>query len=78
MDAKIKVRQPLARVEVVLADRAEQPWLEEHAALVAGELNVKEVDYIQEADHYISYAVLPDLKRLGPRLGRRLPALRKP
>ena len=29
----------------------------------------------QQADQYISYTVLPDLKRLGPRLGKRLPAL---
>ena len=29
------------------------------------------------ADQYITYTVLPDLKRLGPRLGKRLPELRK-
>jgi isoleucyl-tRNA synthetase len=64
-------------VEVVLADRSQQPWLESHAALIAEELNVKQVDFIQEADQYITYNVLPDLKRLGPRLGKRLPSLRK-
>jgi isoleucyl-tRNA synthetase len=77
MEAKLKVRQPLARIEVVLADRSHQSWLEDHAALVREELNVKQVDYIQQADQYISYSVLPDLKRLGPRLGKRLPGLRK-
>jgi len=77
MDAKLKVRQPLARVEVVLADATEKPWLEDHAALIAEELNVKSVDIIQQADQYITYTVLPDLKRLGPRLGKRLPALKK-
>ncbi|MHB1037247.1 MAG: isoleucine--tRNA ligase [Pirellulales bacterium] len=77
MGAKLKVRQPLARVEVVLADKSHQPWLEEHAALIAEELNVKEVDFAPRADQYITYTVLPDLKRLGPRLGKRLPALRK-
>ena len=30
MDAKLKVRQPLAKVEVVLADRQHQAWLKEH------------------------------------------------
>jgi isoleucyl-tRNA synthetase len=77
MEAKLKVRQPLARVEVVLADRTHQHWLEDHAALIAEELNVKQVDFIEEADQYITYNVLPDLKRLGPRLGKRLPSLRK-
>ncbi len=76
MGAKLKVRQPLAKVEVILADRRHQGWLEQHSELVAKELNVKTVEYTSEADHYISYTVLPDLKRLGPKLGKRLPALK--
>jgi len=76
MAAKLKVRQPLAKVEVILANRAQQAWLEQHGALVREELNVKEVDYAPNADQYISYTVLPDLKKLGPKLGKRLPALK--
>ncbi len=76
MGAKLKVRQPLALVEVVLADAAHQAWLEEHAQLIAEELNVQRVEFAAKADQYITYSVLPDLKRLGPRLGRRLPNLR--
>lgn len=77
MGAKLKVRQPLSLVEVVLVDATHQPWLEEHAQLIAEELNVKGVEFTGKADQYINYTVLPDLKRLGPRLGKRLPALRK-
>jgi isoleucyl-tRNA synthetase len=77
MGAQLKVRQPLSLVEVILADDAGQPWLEEHAALICDELNVKRVEFTQKADQYITYTVLPDLKRLGPRLGKRLPPLRK-
>jgi isoleucyl-tRNA synthetase len=77
MAAKLKVRQPLSRVEVVLADDVYQPWLEEHAALICDELNVKRVEFTQKTEQYITWTVLPDLKRLGPRLGNRLPALRK-
>jgi isoleucyl-tRNA synthetase len=77
MNAKLKVRQPLAKVEVILANEAQRAWLEEHAALVAEELNVKRVEYTQKADQYISYTVLPDFKRLGPRLGKQLPALKR-
>ncbi|MCL4190886.1 MAG: isoleucine--tRNA ligase, partial [Thermoguttaceae bacterium] len=33
--------------------------------------------FVQKADEYITYTVLPDLKRLGPRLGKQLPTLRK-
>ncbi len=77
MSAKLKVRQPLSRVEVVLADWSHESWLEAHADLICEELNVKRVEFIKEADQYITYTVLPDLKRLGPRLGKRLPGLRK-
>jgi isoleucyl-tRNA synthetase len=76
MGAKLKVRQPLAKVEVIRSDRAHQEWLQDHSALVAEELNVKLVEFTEKADQYISYTVLPDLKRLGPRLGKQLPQLR--
>jgi isoleucyl-tRNA synthetase len=76
MASKLKVRQPLALVEVVLADTTHQVWLEEHAQLIAEELNVKRVEFTARADQYITYNVLPNLKRLGPRLGRRLPDLK--
>ena len=77
MGAKLKVRQPLSLVEVVLADDEHLPWLEQHASLICDELNVKRVEFTQRAEEYITYSVLPDLKRLGPRLGRRLPSLKK-
>jgi isoleucyl-tRNA synthetase len=76
-EANLKVRQPLAKVEVVLADAKHQPWLEQHAGLICDELNVKEVGYTTRGEEYISYTVLPNLPRLGPRLGKKLPALRK-
>jgi isoleucyl-tRNA synthetase len=77
MGAKLKVRQPLAKVEVILADRKHQAWLQEHSSLIAEELNVKQVEFTEQADRYISYTVLPDLKRLGPKLGKQLPELKK-
>lgn len=40
-------------------------------------MNVKNVEFTRRAEQYIDYNLLPDLKRLGPRLGKRLPALRQ-
>jgi isoleucyl-tRNA synthetase len=77
MGSKLKVRQPLAKVELVLVDPKQQSWLESHAGLIREELNVKLVEFSARADQYVSYTVLPDLKRLGPRLGKRLPAVKK-
>jgi isoleucyl-tRNA synthetase len=75
--ANLKVRQPLAKVEVVLADTAHQAWLEQHAELIAEELNVKAVEFTTHGEEYISYSVVPNFKRLGPRLGKNMPAAKK-
>jgi isoleucyl-tRNA synthetase len=77
MGAKLKVRQPLAKVEVILADPTHEAWLQQHCSLIQEELNVKQVDFTREADQYITYSVLPDLKKLGPKIGKRLPALKQ-
>jgi len=66
MDAKLKVRQPLAKVEVILADTAHQAWLEEHDDLLRDELNVKKIEYTKDAETYIEYQVQPNFKRVGP------------
>ncbi|MCA9228670.1 MAG: class I tRNA ligase family protein, partial [Planctomycetales bacterium] len=77
MDNKLKVRQPLAKVEVILAGAEHQAWLETHDALLRDELNVKQVDYTKQAEQYIDYQVQPNFKRLGPRIGKLLPAVKK-
>jgi isoleucyl-tRNA synthetase len=76
--AKLKVRQPLAKVEVILAETspADTAWLEDHAAIVCDELNVKQFEICREPERYITRTVQPDLKKLGPRLGKRLPQVR--
>jgi isoleucyl-tRNA synthetase len=77
MDAKIKVRQPLAKVEVVLAHHTHLDWLGSHAQLIADELNVKLVEFTAEADKYICYEIQPNFPRLGPRVGKLLPDVKR-
>jgi isoleucyl-tRNA synthetase len=77
MNAKLKVRQPLALVEVVLASDTHQAWLEAHHELLRDELNVKEIAYTTQGDKYISYSVQPNFKRLGPRVGKLMPELKQ-
>ena len=76
--AKLKVRQPLSKVEVILAvaDAGDAAWLEAHADLVCDELNVRQFEVCRQPDRYISRSLLPDLKKLGPRLGKDLPKAR--
>ncbi len=77
MEAKLKVRQPLAKVEVILGDTSHQAWLEQHDELLQSELNVKQIEYTSDSDEYISYQVQPNFKLLGPRVGKLMPAVKK-
>ncbi|MDA8743947.1 isoleucine--tRNA ligase [Rubripirellula amarantea] len=76
-EAKLKVRLPLSRVEVVLTDDTHVDWLRQHDALVREELNVKAVEYTTEGDEYVKYLVVPNFKRLGPKVGKNIPAVKK-
>ena len=77
MDAKLKVRQPLSRVEVVLTDASQCDWLAEHDEILKTELNVHAISYTTEADRYITYQVVPNFKKVGPRVGKLMPAVKQ-
>jgi isoleucyl-tRNA synthetase len=72
--ANLKVRQPLARVLVHTGEADSLPA--ELAAIVIDELNVKQLAFVSEAGELVSYKVLPNLKVLGPKLGKLVPAVR--
>lgn len=80
--ANLKVRQPLARVLVHLGG-GKSPAQEGKADLnsacreiVLDELNVKAFDFVAEAGALVQYRVLPNTKLLGPKLGKKLPAVK--
>lgn len=77
MGAKLKVRQPLAKVEVILANDDHSEWIASHAELIRSELNVKEVELTRDANQYISYEVKPNFKLLGPLLGKDMPQVKQ-
>ncbi len=73
--ANIKVRQPLARALVHVGQAASlSPEL---TAIVVDELNVKELEFVAKAGELVTYKILPNLKLLGPKLGKNLPAVRQ-
>jgi isoleucyl-tRNA synthetase len=73
--ANIKVRQPLARA---LAHVGQEISLSpELTAIIVDELNVKELEFVGKAGELVTYKVLPNLKLLGPKLGKLLPAVRQ-
>ncbi len=76
-DAKLKVRLPLAAVEVVLTDDSQIAWLKSHDSLVREELNVKAVEYTTDGGDYVQYTVVPNFKRLGPKVGKHIPVVKQ-
>lgn len=76
MEAKLKVRQPLAGVKVILNDATHQDWLQSHDSILKVELNVKAIEFVSDPETYIEYQIQPNFKRLGPRVGKLMPKVK--
>ena len=75
--AKIRVRQPLAKVLVKPRSSSEWEALSKLASHVIDELNVKEVVALEDESDVVEFTVKPNLQLLGPKLGPDLPKLQK-
>ncbi|XXF80384.1 isoleucine--tRNA ligase [Myxococcaceae bacterium GXIMD 01537] len=79
-DKQLKVRQPLSRVDVILSRRELTERVAVYRELIADELNVHEVRFLEpgskEAD-VVRYRVRPNLRAMGSRLGAKLAPVRK-
>ncbi|HKI58322.1 MAG TPA: class I tRNA ligase family protein, partial [Trueperaceae bacterium] len=73
----IKIRQPLPEVLVRLRNDEELEGVRRLEDQLLEELNVKRVRYLDVHDAFVDYHVKPNLPRLGPRLGRLVPALKR-
>jgi isoleucyl-tRNA synthetase len=73
--SKIKVRQPLQAITVVLANPARHAALASFASLITDELNVRELRVTERAGDFVNYKVKPDFKALGPRVGKDMKAV---
>jgi isoleucyl-tRNA synthetase len=67
--AGVKVRQPLARVFVMMRSHLEGEALQSLAGQLLEELNVKELTVIDSEEEFVDYQVKPNLAVLGPRYG---------
>ena len=72
--ANIKNRQPLSKLYV----KGDSSLLNnELLELIADELNVKSVEFVESGDGLISYEIKPQLKTLGPKYGAHLGKIRE-
>ena len=66
----IKVRQPLTAIMVPVVSEAQRSQIEAVKELVLGEVNVKEIKFVDDTEGILVKRVKPDFKKLGPRYGK--------
>ncbi len=65
----LKTRQPLKEIYVITRSESDRSTIELFSDLIAQELNVKKVSFSNDESKWVSYVALPDLKKLGKKLG---------
>ena len=75
---ELKTRQPLASVTVATPQLSHlRPLVEPFEDLMLEELNVKRLDWAEDPQEYAHHEVRPNFTILGPRHGKRMPAIKK-
>jgi isoleucyl-tRNA synthetase len=74
-EAKLKVRQPLRRALVLRPDHG--AFSDEVAAEVADALNVKQLEAVTDLEGLLEYAVVPNFRTLGPKVGKHVPQVKE-
>jgi len=74
---KIKVRQPLSKVQVALARQYDSKILDEQMDIIMEELNVKKVELIENASDLATIIAKPNAKLLGPKYGKEVQTIIK-
>lgn len=65
---KVKVRQPLSKVEIVLSD-SQKATVSAYADIIQEELNVKDIVFVQDANTLARVVARPNGKLIGPQFG---------
>lgn len=66
----IKVRQPLTTLMIPVLNKEQQDHIEAVKDLILSEVNVKEMNFVDNAAGILVKRVKPDFKKLGPRYGK--------
>jgi isoleucyl-tRNA synthetase len=71
----VKVRQPLGKA-IVVVTHDQRDSVERTKDIIADELNVKSVELAENEAEFVTYRLLPDNKKLGPKFGQKFPQVR--
>lgn len=69
---KLKVRQPLSKVLIPVLNADTRRQIEHVAPIIQSEVNVKAVEFIDDASGILKKRVKPNFKALGPRFGKQM------
>jgi isoleucyl-tRNA synthetase len=75
-EARQRLRQPFASAAIGSADPALLPGLESLSEVIAGELNVKRLEFVADAGSLLDRQLIPNFRVLGPKLGARVQDLK--
>ncbi|MFN2260901.1 MAG: isoleucine--tRNA ligase [Psychroflexus sp.] len=68
----IKVRQPLERIMIPVLDEKIKTQIADVADLIKSEINVKSIEFIDDASGILVKEIKPNFKVLGPRFGKNM------
>ena len=68
----LRVRQPLSKVCVVVADEEIRKLLAGTSEIISEELNVKQVELSSDESELVTRTIKADFKKLGPRFGKNM------
>ena len=69
---KLKVRQPLSRVLIPVLSADTRRQIEHVAPIIMSEVNVKSVEFVDDASGILTKKVKPNFKALGPKFGKQM------
>jgi len=75
--SKLKTRQPLSKVIVVLSDAKCDPVIRKHEQVLLDELNVKAIQIEHQADQFVNYELKPNFKAIGSKHRESVPLIKE-
>ncbi len=72
---RIKVRQPLAKILIPVLNENTRAQIKTVEELIKTEVNIKAIEYLDDASGVLSKKVKPNFKALGPKFGKEMKAV---
>ena len=72
---KLRVRQPLAKVQIALPHNVNSKIVLDQKAVILEELNVKELEILKSAEKIVKQIAKPNARALGPKYGKEIPKI---